>query len=263
MGNIVINKVDNTKFTVKAISQNSDKLEPDVHKIRVSNGVNEPIEVIFQQNGRSAIESISASPINVVNGADPQNISAIVTPNNDNVLYNLTYSSSNDDVATVDENGVVTFTGIGETTITITDTISGKTISIIVTVSARKYNVAYTLNHCDASNHSDATEGQNYSTTITSDNGYDLPTSAEVVVEMNGVRLNAGTGYNYNTNSGEIVVYNVSGRISITASANMHEFSVTPPIHEVGWNETNILKTYTVTSNTDWTITDITEITEP
>ena len=62
-------------------------------------------------------------------------LTTTLTPANAN-NYNLTYQSSNIEVATVDENGIVTGVSTGTATITVTDSVSGVSATLDITVSA-------------------------------------------------------------------------------------------------------------------------------
>ncbi len=75
--------------------------------------------------------SLTPSGIFMVVGGEPGKLKADVTPNNaDN--KSVTWSSSNESVATVDENGNVTAVGTGTSTVTVTTADGGYTASCVV-----------------------------------------------------------------------------------------------------------------------------------
>ncbi len=84
--------------------------------------------------------TVSPSSISLIKGNEE---TLIVS----NVEEEYTFSSNDENIATVDQTGKVTGTGVGTTTITITGSTSGKTKTIEVTVEASTYTV--TLNTQD------------------------------------------------------------------------------------------------------------------
>lgn len=57
-------------------------------------------------------------------------------------------------------------------------------------------------------------EGQNYTTTFTVNSGYELPLALSVT--QGGTSLVLGTGFDYNSSTGELIIYNVSGNIVVS-----------------------------------------------
>ena len=80
------------------------------------------------------IKNINLSSNNsVLKVGNDRQLNMIATPKNATITY-LTYESSNPEVATVNNNGIVTGVSKGTVTITVTDNITGETASVKQTV---------------------------------------------------------------------------------------------------------------------------------
>ena len=87
--------------------------------------------------------SLDQGTLELVVGGDPVTLTATVSPDNA-TDKSVSWSSSNQNVATVDANGKVTPVAAGTTTITVTTTDSGKTATCAVTVKKITYSLAIT-----------------------------------------------------------------------------------------------------------------------
>lgn len=87
---------------------------------------------------RRAVESVSLNEseveLNTTGASSEFQLIATVVPNNA-TINSVSWSSNNESVATVDENGLVTAQGVGEATITVTTTDGSFTDSCVVNVS--------------------------------------------------------------------------------------------------------------------------------
>lgn len=250
MGNINISKdsgSNNGSFTISAKTPNNT-IGYITSTVRVTNADGRYQDVTFIQKGRKAVSSLSANDVSINNGQQEQ-IHVTVTPND--ALYDLTYEViEGAAIATVSPSGVVTGTGIGTARVKITDTVSGKTTTITVTVGANGYTVTKNATHCIINGAGNTSEGATYTATITADSGYDVPSSITVI--MGGTTL-AASAYTYS--NGSLSIPNVSGNIVITATSSQHEFTVTPLSIEVEYNNTSA-QSVTVRSNANWTVAE-------
>ncbi len=83
-----------------------------------------------------ALADITPTSISINNGQSAKiNVS--------NVDESYTFTSNDEDVATVDENGIVSSVGMGTTTITIRGTVSNKIKEVNVTVNAQKFVISF------------------------------------------------------------------------------------------------------------------------
>ncbi|MBQ6285622.1 MAG: InlB B-repeat-containing protein [Bacilli bacterium] len=83
-----------------------------------------------------ALADITPTSISINNGQSAKiNVS--------NVDESYTFTSNDEDVATVDENGIVSSVGMGTTTITIRGTVSNKIREVNVTVNAQKFVISF------------------------------------------------------------------------------------------------------------------------
>lgn len=103
--------------------------------------------VTISYGGQSVNQPITVNAIHVTNVTLNESTLSIVCGETDNTLAptiepsnasdnSVTWSSDNEDVATVDENGVVTAKAVGTATITVTTTDLGKTATCDITVTA-------------------------------------------------------------------------------------------------------------------------------
>ena len=79
--------------------------------------------------------TLNKSSLSILYGETDDTLVPTISPNNASDK-SVSWSSDNEDVATVDENGVVTAKAVGTATITVTTTDSGKTATCVVTVTA-------------------------------------------------------------------------------------------------------------------------------
>ena len=135
--------------------------------------------------------------LNLYSNTTPNTATLVATVTPENTTDNVEWASTNDDVATVTQNGVVTAHKDG--TATITATAGGKTASCTVTVSTYHYTgkYSYEISVAQPDNGSVAvdkyaTEGETVTITATPDDGYMLDTlsvtagSKELEVTDNG-----------------------------------------------------------------------------
>ena len=74
--------------------------------------------------------------------------------------------------------------------------------------------LVYTLTNLPASNHIQPNAGVSYTTILTADDGYELPTS--IIVKFGTNALVNGTDYTYDQSTGEIVVFGIVGTGGVT-----------------------------------------------
>lgn len=90
---------------------------------QIRNYVSQRLGYVDGKINKICISSIDVIGINSVKLSSTRQLSASLQPTNANT-YNLEWSSSNTDIATVDETGLVTPVSLGEVTVTVHDTIS-------------------------------------------------------------------------------------------------------------------------------------------
>lgn len=159
------------------------------------------------------IESITLSGNSTVSESNTITIGYTFSPNNSN-NYNLVWSSEDTDVATV-LNGKVTGISAGNTTIILTDTVSGVSASKDIEVTELTgtiYSVTNNLTNVTTSNSdTNIAENSTYSATLTPDNGCSVES---VTVTMGGVDVTSSVYSN-----GTILIPTVTGNIVIAVVA--------------------------------------------
>jgi hypothetical protein len=174
-------------------------------------------------------------------GGETGTLTATVTPANATNKA-VTWSSSDEDVATVSNTGVVTAVGAGEATITVTTVDGDKTDTCVITVTAAQpetWAVTYTLtNLTSGASPATVVKGDALNATLAASAGYTLPET--ITVTMGGEPLTADEGYTYNATSGAVAIDEVTGNVVVTASGVQNAFSVT-------YTLTNITTTGAVT----------------
>nr|DAE62796.1 MAG TPA: bacterial surface protein [Caudoviricetes sp.] len=130
----------------------------------------------------------------------------------------LVWTSSNTSVATVDDNGVVTATGNGECTITVTCGSVYATCNVSVSGILATYSITNNLTNVTTSNNIDnIAEGTGYIATLTANSNYII---SSVTITMGGEDITS-TAYS----NGAISISSVTGNIVIKAIA----------VEDVGW----------------------------
>ena len=115
-------------------------------------------------------------------------------------------------------------------------TIYGSAITGNITITAsgmaNTYNVNFDLtNVTKDSGDTTATYGSNYTAKLTVGTGYTLPSS--ITVKAGSATLTKGTDYTYS--SGTVTIYGsaITGEITITATATLNKYTVTPTLSNV------------------------------
>ena len=138
---------------------------------------------------------ITPTSINILLG-DSETISI------DDVEEPYSFRSNNTEVVTVNENGVVTSRGVGETTITITGLTSGLTVDIDVTVGLSIYNISYNFNG--------GSSGEYIPTTGTRDNVIRISNPTKTGYDFIGWTSNVGENAESGISNNSLIAWNGS-----------------------------------------------------
>lgn len=131
----------------------------------------DPITEIINVGTRVDIESISLSPTGLIlEEEESYSLTATILPENA-TNQNLVWTSSNEEVATVDEKGVVTSQSAGEATITVTDSTGEITDDLVISVTEP------TIENIE-----------NLTDTVTQHEDYELPTSVTAAMSNGTTR---------------------------------------------------------------------------
>lgn len=182
--------------------------------------------------GLDVVDSITLSQtsLNIENGGTVT-LTATVSPSTISPT-SLEWESDDENIATIDNNGVITAQSVGACTIQVSKDGITTQCSVEVIESSISYTVSYNLTDCTSSNNKTSTSrGSSYSTTISPKNGYKLET---VTCTMGGETVTV--------TEGKISIPRVTGDIVITASAVISES------HAINLNLTNVSSNNTETS---------------
>ncbi len=166
------------------------------------------------------VTSIAISPSSLsFNAPNSTQLTATTSPESDNV----TWSSSNTNVATISASGLVTSVGYGTCVITATAT-NGTTQTCNVSVNYHKVsatinNVAVTSGGNPISNGDSVLHGSQLSLVFTPNLGFEI---SSLAVSMGGVDISNGITDGSNGTK-ELVISNVTGDISIVAQTSVVE----------------------------------------
>ncbi|MBQ7415901.1 MAG: fibro-slime domain-containing protein [Oscillospiraceae bacterium] len=157
---------------------------------------------------------------------------------------NYTYSSSTGSITikAASVTGAITITAAGEE------------------IPASTYSVTLSGTGVSMTGASTVTESTQYTTTLSADTGYSLPSS--ITVKAGSTTLKSGTGYSYNSSTGALTIYAayVTGNITITANATANSYNVTFSLTNLTKSSGNSTATYGTnytakfTANTGYTL---------
>lgn len=187
------------------------------------------------------VSSVSISPSSLsLTGITTSQLTATIKPSD--AMATVYWSSSNEDVATVDANGLVTTVGNGSATITAVAGAKSATCAIEVSGIKATYPVTYNLTDVSSSNTiAVVEEGSEFTATLTTEGTYKV---GGVSVTMGGEDITS-TAYA----DGVVTISNVTGAIVITATA----------MEDLGWEEGvayNLTFTDGYIVNKDGTVTE-------